>query len=332
MMIYVMEFIRLREKSVNKMETITLGVSSCLLGEKVRFDSGHKRNAYVVKTLGQYFRFLPVCPEMAIGLGTPRPTLRLLQKGQSIRLVRVKDPSYDVTQKMLEFADAHTLQLSHLCGYILKKDSPSCGMERVRVYEQDGNVKRRGRGLFADRLTHHHPNLPVEEEGRLMDAVLRENFIERVFVYYRWQQLITSGMCVDSLMQFHRRHKFSLLAHDEQKFRQLGPLVASANADNLVDVSESYISQLMQSMQKRASRKRHANVLQHIMGFLKKVLTADDKQELNNIIDLYRLGRVPLIVPITLLRHHLRKAPNPYIEEQYYMAPYPEELMLRNTL
>ncbi len=314
------------------MNAIKIGISSCLLGHKVRHDGGHKRNAYAVNTLAKYFEFKPFCPEIAIGLGVPRPTLRLVKADAEVRLVGVRDPRLDVTGDMLQGADQVIQQLDDLSGYILKKDSPSCGMERVRVYNGKGQPERNGRGLFASKLLEARPNLPVEEEGRLMDPVLRENFIERVFVFYRWQQVLREDLTVRGLMDFHSQHKFNLLAHSENAYRELGPLVASASPENLDASSERYIEKLMQALRQLATRKRHTNVLMHVMGYLKKVLTSDEKQELREILDNYRHGQVPLIVPITLLRHHLRRAPDPYIEKQYYLDPYPEELMLRNNL
>jgi uncharacterized protein YbgA (DUF1722 family) len=192
--------------------------------------------------------------------------------------------------------------------------------------------EKRGRGIFADTLMKALPNLPVEEEGRLMDPVLRENFIERVFIYYRWQQLVKSGLTAHKLIQFHTQHKFNLLAHDEGTYRQLGRMVSELNDNNLNALANNYVDILMSGLKKPATRKRHTNVLMHIMGFFKNQLSGDDKQEMLELLDAYRLGKLPLIVPITMLKHHLRRYPHPYIEQQYYMSPYPEELMLRNSL
>jgi len=314
------------------MSKIEIGISSCLLGQEVRHDGGHKRNAWILNTLSSYFDFRPLCPELAIGMGVPRPTIRLIKQDNVIRLVGSKDTDLDVTDEMNRFSDQAVSGLDDLSGYILKKDSPSCGMERVRIYNEKGIPEKNGSGLFAARLMEAHPNLPIEEEGRLMDPVLRENFIERVFVYFRWQKLLHAGLTVKELMEFHAAHKFNLLAHNESIYRELGPLVAQATPENLEAIAEQYINMLMKGMKKPATRKRHTNVLMHVMGFLKNALSSDDKQELLDILEQYRLGRVPLIVPITLLRHHLRREPHPYIEKQYYMKPYPEELMLRNSL
>lgn len=314
------------------MSKIQIGISSCLLGQEVRHDGGHKRNGYVLNTLSNYFEFRPLCPEMAIGMGVPRPPVRLAKNHGEIRLVGSRDSSLDVTEAMNRFASQAVNNLDDISGYILKKDSPSCGMTRVRIYNEKGHPEKKGSGLFASHLLEAHPCLPVEEEGRLMDPVLRENFLERVFVYYRWQKLRAEGLSVRGLMDFHACHKFNLLAHNESIYRELGPLVATANTDNQDEIAEQYLKLLMQGMKKPATRKRHTNVLMHVMGFLKDVLSSDDKQELLDILDQYRQGLVPLIVPITLLKHHLRKAPQPYIERQFYMNPYPEELMLRNNL
>ena len=314
------------------MSSITLGISSCLLGNEVRHDGGHKRNVYVTSTLSEYFDFRPYCPEMAIGLGTPRPTIRLTRSDSGIRLTGSDNAELDVTDDMNAWSTSAIPGMRDLSGFILKNNSPSCGMERVRVYDANGAPSRDGIGLFADNLMKAMPWLPVEEEGRLNDAMLRENFIQRVFVYYRWQQMTHQAFTVSQLMEFHQRHKFILLAHNEEEYRKLGPLIASVTKANLQQIADEYLTRMMTCLKSRASRKRHSNVLMHVMGFLKNKIGSDDKQELIEILDSYRNGRVPLIVPITLMRHHLRRFPDEYISSQYYMSPYPEELMLRNTI
>ena len=314
------------------MSKIKIGVSSCLLGEEVRYDGGHKRDIYITGTLSQYFDFQPICPEVAIGLGVPRPTIQLVDKGAGIRAVGVKDASLDVTDRLRTFGLEAIDSLQTVSGYILKKDSPSCGMERVCVYNSNEKPEKRGRGIFADTLINTLPNLPVEEEGRLMDPVLRENFLERVFIYYRWQQMIKNGITSKRVIEFHTQHKFNLLAHDETIYRKLGRMVAELDKENLHTLANNYIDLLMESLKKPATRKRHNNVLMHIMGFFKDQLSGDDKQEILDLLDAYRLGQVPLIVPITLMKHYLRRFPHPYVEQQYYLNPYPEELMLHNSL
>lgn len=314
------------------MSKIILGVSSCLMGNTVRHDGGHKRNVYILSTLAEYFDFRTYCPEMAIGLGVPRPTIRLTRSDTGIRLTDSDNTGMDLTDAMNQWSGQATEGMRDLSGFILKNNSPSCGMERVRVYDGNGAPTRDGVGLFASALMEAMPWLPVEEEGRLNDPMLRENFIERVFVYYRWQRLIEDGLGVASLMEFHKRHKFILLAHNEEEYRKLGPLIAGVNNDNIQQVADEYLLRLMKSLAARSSRKRHTNVLMHVMGFLKNRIDSDDKQEMIEVMDSYRLGQVPLIVPVTLMKHHLRRFPDDYISSQFYMNPYPEELMLRNSI
>jgi uncharacterized protein YbgA (DUF1722 family)/uncharacterized protein YbbK (DUF523 family) len=314
---------------MSAMKKIPIGISSCLLGENVRFDGGHKRDAYITGTLSEYFEFHPFCPEMAIGLGAPRPTLHLIKQNQQIRCVGVKDETHDVTERLRDYA--HQVKSLHagLCGYILKKDSPSCGMERVKVYHNH-QPHREGVGIYAQAMMTNNPLLPVEDEGRLGDAGLRENFIQRVYVYYRWQTLLQEGLTVAKLTQFHARHKLIIMSHGN--YQPLGQLLSSATAENLAEIAEQYSLQLMCLLKKVVTRGQQVNVLQHIQGYLKKELTADDKAELGEIFERYRLGELPLIVPITLLKHHFRKTPDPYIENSYYMSPYPQELNLINQL
>lgn len=311
------------------MKKIPIGISSCLLGQPVRYDGGHKSDAYIIGTLSQYFEFQAFCPEVAIGMGVPRPTIQLVKVNNQVRGVGTKNPDLDVTRPLQDYAHAQLSAQSELCGYILKKDSPSCGMERVKVYVS-GQPQKTGVGLYAEVLMVNNPLLPVEEEGRLGDSRLRENFIQRVFVLHRWQQLMTEGLSPSRLTTFHARHKLIIMSHDN--YLDLGQLLAGVNKANVSEIAEIYIRRLMQSLKKVAHRKNHVNVLQHIQGYLKRMLTADDKAELSELIERYRSGEVPLIVPITLLKHHFRKHPDPYIEDSYYMSPYPQELQLINAL
>ena len=316
----------------NSERPIRVATSSCLLGEEVRFNGGHKHNGYLTRTLARYFELIPFCPEVAIGLGVPRPPIRLVSVDGHVRALGVADPSLDVTADLLEYGQTVASQLGDVSGYILKRASPSCGMERVKIYSSEGMPVDSGAGLYAQTIMQTLPLLPVEEEGRLMDPVLRENFIERVFVYHRWQSLCDSGMTAAKLVDFHTNHKFSLLAHDEASYRELGKIVAEAGSGDLPQLTEHYAMLLMTAMKKRATRKLHSNVLMHIMGFLKEKIDTDDKTELLDEIDKYRHGQIPLIVPVTLLKHHLRRYPDPYISRQFYLKPHPEELMLRNSL
>lgn len=314
---------------INVMKKIPIGISSCLLGHNVRYDGSHKRDAYITGTLSEYFDFRPFCPEVEIGLGTPRPTIHLVRVNGEIRCIGVKNPEIDVTERLRDHAGQLAAQHADLCGYILKKDSPSCGMERVKVYA-DNIPRRDGVGIYAETMMRNNPLLPVEEEGRLGDAGLRENFIQRIYVLYRWKLMLAEGLTARSLTRFHARHKLIIMSHGD--YRELGQLVAGAAQDNIEQVADRYILLLMTTLRKVASRSNHVNVLQHIQGYLKKELSADDKAELCEIIERYRQGELPLIVPLTLLKHHFRKTPDPYIDESYYLSPYPQELRLINQL
>lgn len=309
---------------------IRIGISSCLLGQQVRFDGNHKQDHYITGTLGDCFEFVPVCPEVGIGMGVPRPTIRLVGTPDNPRAVGVKNTDLDVTEKLIGYGEHMAGKLTRLSGYIFKSKSPSCGMERVKLYDAKGMGSKQGVGLYAREIMRAHPLLPVEEEGRLGDPMLRDNFMERVFVYHRWQQLTRKRLTAKALIDFHTRHKLAVMAHGAEPYRALGRLVATAGKDNLPVLAERYIAELMRALSHRATVRRHTNVLQHVMGYLKKHLSGDDKQELLELIETYRLEQVPRIVPITLLKHHFRKFPNDYIAGQTYMNPEPLELKLRS--
>ena len=309
---------------------ITLGISSCLLGNKVRHDGSHKRDRFITDILSDYFDFQSFCPETAIGMSIPRPAIRLADIDGNTRLVNSDDASIDHTDAMQEASQLYSNGLQHLSGYILKSKSPSCGLERVNLYNAKGYGEKKGVGIFAAELLEANPHLPVEEEGRLHDAGIRENFIERVFAYHRWQTMLAEDFTVKGLMDLHRLHKFVLLAHNESIYRQMGKLVADTRADTLEANAQQYIDLFSAAMKSRATRKRHVNVMQHCMGFIKNDLVSEDKQELLTLFEKYGRGEVPLVVPVTLLKYHFKKQPDNYINEQVYMNPYPEELMLRN--
>lgn len=319
-------------EQVHPLEKIPVGISSCLLGERVRFDGGHKNHSYIASTLGDYFSFRPFCPELDIGLGVPRKPIRLSRVGSpTIRCIPIDDSSNDLTQRLEDCADAQQDWQLQLCGYILKKDSPSCGMERVKIWDEVMPI-REGVGIYAGRMMQNLPHLPVEEEGRLGDAVLRENFIQRVFALRRWHEMSAAGLSVSSLVEFHARHKLILMSHEQSSYRSLGQLVAKTTRDNLQENARQYLLQFMDALKMRATRGNHVNVLQHIQGYLKTDLDADDKQELVQTIANYRLGLLPLIVPITLLNHYFRKFPDDYISNSWYMNPYPAEMKLQNEI
>lgn len=319
---------------MNPQERIKIGISACLLGHKVRFDSGHKRAEYVTDQLAEYFDFAPVCPEVAIGLGTPRQPIRLVAVGKEIRARGSRDASLDVTGALADYGRKMAVSLADISGYIVKKDSPSCGLERVKVYTERPNTpaQRTGSGIYTRAFLDSNPLIPVEEEGRLNDAVLRENFIERVFTYHRWQMWKREGVTPARLVQFHTEHKYIVMSRGRDASIELGRMIAQAGKSDPVELAARYIAQLMLVLQTPASRKRHTTVLMHLMGSFKTQLDGADKNELLKLIEEYRIGRLPLILPLTMLRHYLRRFPNAYVHGQRYLEPYPDALMLRNAI
>lgn len=313
--------------------SINIGISACLLGQPVRYNGGHKHSSLCNEILARHFKFTAICPEQAIGLGTPRQPIRLVGDPASPQARGSVDPELDVTDALSNYGAQIATQLDDISGYILMQKSPSCGMERVKVYGRNGYpAAGGGRGLFAAALMRARPELPVEEDGRLHDPVLRENFITRVFVYARWQALQRSGLTRQGLIQFHERCKYQLMASNREQYRELGRAVAHTGGMPLDEFAPVYFRQLMKALSKPANRGSHTNVLQHMSGYLKKALSSPEKQELQRLIDQYRTGVVPLVVPITLIKHHFRRHPDAYIERQAYLQPHPEELGLRNAL
>lgn len=312
-------------------DSIRLGISACLLGKKVRYDGGHKIDRFLVDTLGRYVQYIPVCPEMECGLGVPRETLRLVGEVDAPRLVTTRS-HIDHTNRMLSWAEQRVAELEkeNLCGFIFKSDSPSSGMERVKVYGKKGMPVKKGVGIFARAFMAHFPYLPVEEEGRLHDPMLRENFIERIFVFKRWRELLSGSNKRGDLVAFHTAHKLMLLAHSPAHYRQMGKLIAGMKELPAPTLYETYQRLLMEALQLKATPAKNTNVLQHIMGYFKKLLTADEKQELIELIDLYRKQLLPLIVPVTIINHYVRKYDSPYLKTQCYLSAHPIELKLRN--
>jgi len=312
---------------------IMVGVSSCLLGRKVRFDGGHKHDRYLSDTLGVYFKFVPVCPELEIDMGVPREAVRLEEDPEAPRMVGNKT-GYDWTDRMNNYARTRVQKpdILELSGYILKKSSPSCGMERVKVYVKPGTVVKNGVGLYGRALLEAHPHLPVEEEGRLNDDRLRDNFIVRVFAYHRLQQLFKAGLNRGAVVAFHASHKYLLLAHSPKHYKQLGPLVAAVKKYSPSEFRDQYMALFMEGLSVLATPKKNVNVLQHILGFLKSHLTPEEKKDIIGVIEDYHQELVPLIVPITLIKHYLNKFDVEYIKDQVYLNPHPKELMLRNRV
>jgi len=320
------------ETAVGPARPLRLGISTCLLGENVRWDGGHKRDRFVTDVLGPFVEWVPVCPEVEVGMGIPRETVRLERRKGEVRMVAPRSGA-DWTARMHRYARSRvrTLRKLDLSGYVLKRDSPSCGMERVRVYGGAGGMaEKKGRGLFAEALLEALPHLPVEEEGRLNDPVLRESFIERVFAYARLQELFAGRWTVGTLVRFHTAHKLQIMAHAPQAYRELGRLVAGAKGMPRRVLRERYAEGFMAALETRATPRRHVNAMQHMVGYFRELLDARDKRELLALIEDYRRGLVPLVVPLTLIRHHVDHFGVSYLQGQHYLQPHPKELMLRN--
>ncbi len=320
------------EQRVESPAQIRIGISSCLLGDEVRFDGGHKRDRFITDTLSQFVTFVPMCPEMEIGLGSPRESMHLATIDGQIRLVTTKTRE-DLTDRMTSYARSRVAQLRemNLCGFILKKDSPSCGMERVKVYGAPRTPPaKKGRGLFSAELLDRHSDLPIEEEGRLCDPRLRENFFVRVFAYRRLRSLFEKEWRLGDLVAFHTSEKLLLRAHDPVGYRRLGKLVALAGQQSREEVETAYRQDFSSTLRKLATTRKITDVLQHTIGYLKKHIDTAARHELLSHFEDYRHGLVPLVVPLTLLRHHLRYHQVSYLQGQTFLEPHPKELMLRN--
>lgn len=313
------------------MGKIKIGISSCLLGEKVRYDAGHQLDRYITDTLGQYFEWMPVCPEVEYGLPVPREPMRLVGDPDSPRLITIRT-GIDHTEGMLKWAEGKLKEIEkeELCGFIFKSRSPSSGIRGVKVYTLSGMPSQRGIGLFGRAFMNKFPVIPVIDDDRLHDPGLRENFIERVFVYKRWQEFIKKGGLIRDLVAFHTEHKLLILSHSPKHFSVLGQLIAKPKHFKPEDLNAEYINLLMECLRLVATVKKNTNVLQHIIGYFKNQLSSDDKKELLEVIENYHKGYIPLIVPVVLVKHYVRKFNEPYLQRQYYLNPHPLELMLRN--
>jgi len=309
-------------------EQIIIGISACLVGEQVRFDASSKTSNFCVAELGQHVRFKAFCPEVAVGLPVPRPTIRQIQKDNLIHVSR-PDGSGDITQALQAYGKKVAHIAAGFSGYVFCAKSPSCGMERVKVYGEGGDpLPAKGVGVFAKEVMDANPLLPCEENGRLNDPIIRENFVARVFVYKNWQLLSETGLTKHKLMTFHSEHKYMVMSHDLVAYKALGRLLAR-NDITVEDMANEYILGLMTALKKKATRKKHANTLQHIQGYFSKQLTFAERQELTEQIEAYRTGLVPLVVPLTLVKHYLMHYPKAYLAKQAYLNPYPEQLKLR---
>ncbi|MBL8843816.1 MAG: DUF523 and DUF1722 domain-containing protein [Planctomycetes bacterium] len=310
---------------------LRVGISACLLGQKVRWNAGHERDPFLVETVGRFVEWVPVCPEFELGLGVPRETLRLVQRDGAVRLVARKSGT-DHTDGMTALAATRSAELADadLCGFVFKKDSPSCGLMRVRLYDAHGMPSKTGQGLFAAAMAAACPQLPMEEEGRLHDPRLRENFFERLFAWRRLRERFAGRFTVGDLVAFHSREKLLLMAHSPKLYQELGRLVAHAKGRPRAELAADYRRQFMEALATLATTRRHVNVLQHMAGYVSKQLDGDGRAELTGSIADFGAGLVPLIVPLTLLRHHVRRFAVDYLAQQTYLDPHPKELMLRN--
>lgn len=305
-----------------------IGISSCLLGENVRYNGSHKRDSFITDTLSQFVELAGVCPEVECGMGVPRETIRLVGDPNNPRLVTTNS-GVDKTDMMQKWISSKLFEMekANLCGFIFKSKSPSSGMERVKVYNDHGGISGRAPGMFARAFMEHFPLLPCEDEGRLNDPDLRENFIERIFTLNRYRENVASTGKTSALVTFHADHKYLLMSHSEKHCRAMGRLVAGGIKGGVLNIYEQL---LLEAMKLKATTAKHVNVLQHIMGYFKKHLTHDEKEELLETIEYYRSGLIPLIVPVTLLNHYERIHKDKYLATQYYLHPHPLELKLRN--
>ncbi|MNF47600.1 hypothetical protein D3C84_288070 [compost metagenome] len=310
-----------------------IAISACLMGAEVRYNGGHKASRLCSQTLGDYVECVPVCPEVAIGLGVPREPIRLVGDLRQPHAVGTLNPELDVTQQLADYGQRMAGELGDICGYVFMQKSPSCGLERVRVYHANGNLQDGGaRGIYAQAFCARHPSMPVEEDGRLNDPILRENFLTRVFVYAAWQTVLRAGLSRQGLTDFHARYKYLLMAHNPVQYKALGNLLGRPGQSDPDELGPRYFKALMTALTQCATRRTHSNVLQHLAGYFKRVISHEDKQEMQHLISQYRHGIVPLVVPLTLLKHHLRQHPDPYVAQQVYLQPHPENLSLRNAI
>jgi len=321
------------EHAPRRLLPIRVGVSRCLLGEEVRYDGGHKRDRFLTEVVGRYVEWVPICPEVEASLGTPREAMRLVSDTRQPRLLTIKTDQ-DMTKPLKMFTEhkLEALEGADLSGYIFKKDSPSCGIERVPVFNQRGMLNRTGVGLFAGGFVKRFPLIPVEEEGRLRDPVMRDNFIERVFSYHRWQMLAQGPVSRKAVVEFHRAHKYLLLAHSRQHYESLSKLVARVGRFRPKELIERYGAGFMEALTVKATPWKHVNVLRHIVGHVKEQLATNERAELNGVVDDYQRGLVPLVAPITLIKHYAVRYRIDYVRNQVYLNPHPEELQLRNYL
>jgi uncharacterized protein YbgA (DUF1722 family)/uncharacterized protein YbbK (DUF523 family) len=317
----------------NVSEKPVVGIGACLTGEPVRYNGDSKRSSVSLEQVREYLQLRSFCPEMAIGLGVPREPIRLVDEQGTLQVRTAQASEQDYSPALAEHASHVLASQPDICGYILVKGSPSCGYERVKRYSADGKLLGRdARGIFAQALHHLDPLLPLEDDGRLCDPALKESFLCRVYLYHRWQKLLEDGLSATSLLNFYSDNKHLVMSHDYGALKKLGRLLSNAGKADIVSLGEELIADMMAALTRPARRGAQANTLQHIQGYLRKYISSGERKEMAHIIDRYRVGEVPLVVPITLLRHHFKKFPVPYIDRQTFLYPYPDELQLRNLI
>lgn len=311
---------------------IPVGVSECLLGEPVRYDGGHKRSRFLTDVLSEYFDYRPVCPEVAIGLGIPRKPIRLVATDAGSRVQGIENPELDVTDELSVQADLTVARLPEICGYVFMQNSPSCGVFRMKRYGGNGQpLDSEGQGAYARRLIELMPLLPVEEEGRLNDAALRENFIARVYAYHDWKVHLEAAPTAAKLVDFYSRYKYQVMAHHQPSYRAIGRLLADVGRRDALEVNGEFLELFMGALAHPATRRGNTNAMMHLRGYVRDQLDADEHRELSRLLDEYRQGQIPLVVPMTLLKHYLMKVDNPYLHQQTFWSPHPEKLGLRNA-
>ena len=301
--------------------SIKVGISSCLLGQQVRYDGGHKLSSLCVNELSRLFELVPSCPEAGAGLGVPRPAVRLVGNAAAPRARGVENAALDVTDALQDYAARRIPELTDLCGYIFIRNSPSCGLLRVPLFDANGTpTDETSRGIFAAAFTAAYPLLPVDEEARLHDAALRESFITRVLATFEWKQQQPSTRA--ALTGFHARYKYSVMAHSLNHYQQLGRMLAQSSGEDVAQLGARYFTGLMEGLSQPATRGSHTNVLMHLQGYLKTTLRDDGKRQLEDMIEAYRHGDVALVEPVRLLRHLFERYPNPYIARQAYLQSH----------
>ncbi|WP_019529549.1 YbgA family protein [Dasania marina] len=312
---------------------INVGLSACLAGQEVRYNGGHTQSRLCLKLLRKYFTFKTFCPEVAAGFGIPRPTMRLIGDPNKPTLTFSNDESSDLTAQLERGYTDKLSEFSDLDGYILMKNSPSCGLERVKVYQANGHPHQiRVQGLFAAALQQRYPLLPIEEEGRLHDPQLFENFVLRVYAYRSFKSEVVATPLMRNLLAFHSQYKYILMAHNQTAYKELGRMLGQANKNISEDFVGEYFELFMRALENPANRKNHTNTLMHMLGYLRKKIPSAARQGIAAVIHKYHKGQLPLITPLTLLNHYIEQYGSDYIRSQRYLKPYPESLGLANRL